>query len=202
MHTLPALPYNFNDLEPYFDEATMQLHHDKHHATYVEKLNAALADYPDLQTKSLTDLLLNLDQVPEEIRTAVKNHGGGHFNHSFFWQSLRKGEEENEPTGPIAEALAREFGDFATFKEKFKTDSLAVFGSGWVWLVQTKTGELKLLKQPNQDAPLSPGVSPLLGLDVWEHAYYLKYQNRRADYIDAFFHLINWDFVNQNFHQI
>lgn len=202
MHVLPPLPYNFSDLEPYFDEATMQLHHDKHHATYVEKLNAALEAYPELQNKSLTDLLLNLDQVPEGIRGAVRNHGGGHFNHSFFWQSLQPGQEVNEPTGLASEAIERQFGDFARFKDQFKTEALAVFGSGWVWLVQTKTGELKITKQANQDAPLSLGATPILGLDLWEHAYYLKYQNRRAEYIEAFFHLINWDFINQNLNQI
>lgn len=197
MHTLPPLPYAYDALEPYFDEATMKLHHQKHHATYVEKLNTALESAPELAEESLAVILADLTKVPETIRTAVRNHGGGHFNHSLWWQTLRTPTPENLPTGAIGELIGKQFGSYDNWREHFKAEALSLFGSGWVWLVKNSEGELQIIKLPNQDTPLALNLSPLLGIDVWEHAYYLKYQNRRAEFVDAFFNLINWDFVNE-----
>jgi len=194
-HKLPELPYAYNALEPYFDAQTMEIHHTKHHQTYVDKLNAALEGHPDLQSKSVEDLLRDLNAVPENIRTAVINHGGGHFNHSFFWPMLRK---ETRCGGAVADAINSTFGSFDVFKEQFSTKAALLFGSGWTWLVWSNN-ELQIVTTANQDNPLSQGKTPVLGIDVWEHAYYLKYQNRRPEYVSAFFNVINWDTVNDYF---
>ena len=195
IHKLPALPYAYNALEPFIDEQTMQIHHTKHHQTYVDKLNAALEGHDDLQKKSAEDLLQNLSSIPEKIRTAVRNHGGGHANHSFFWPLLWK---EVVFGGEVAAAIKAKFGDYDEFKEQFSNAAALLFGSGWTWLVVNK-GELEITTTSNQDSPLSQGHIPILGLDVWEHAYYLKYQNRRPEYITAFFNVINWEKVDENF---
>jgi Fe-Mn family superoxide dismutase len=194
-HQLPALPYGYDALEPYIDTKTMEIHHTKHHQTYIDKLNAALEGYPHLQRLSLEELLKDLTKVNEKIRTAVRNHGGGHANHSFFWPLLKKGVTFG---GPAAEAIQSRFGGFDQFKEQFSTAAALLFGSGWAWLVWSN-GKLEIMTTPNQDSPLSQGKRPLLGLDVWEHAYYLKYQNRRPEYISAFFNVINWEKVNEYF---
>jgi Fe-Mn family superoxide dismutase len=195
IHKLPALPYAYNALEPYIDEQTMQIHHIKHHQTYVDKLNAALEGHDDLQKKSAEDLLQNLSSIPEKIRPAVRNHGGGHANHSFFWPLLWK---EVVFGGEVAAAIKAKFGDYDEFKEQFSTAAALLFGSGWTWLV-VNNGELEITTTSNQDSPLSQGHIPILGLDVWEHAYYLKYQNRRPEYITAFFNVINWEKVDENY---
>ena len=195
IHKLPALPYAYNALEPYIDEQTMQIHHTKHHQTYVDRLNAALEGYDDLKSKSAEDLISDLNSVPEKIRTAVKNHGGGHANHSFFWPLLWKGVDFG---GEVAAAIKSKFGDYDTFKEQFSNTAALLFGSGWTWLV-INNGEIEIATTFNQDSPLSQGKKPILGLDVWEHAYYLKYQNRRLEYIAAFFNVINWEKVDENF---
>ncbi len=194
-HSLPALPYAYDALEPYFDAKTMEIHHTKHHQTYVDKLNAALEGNESLQKSSAEDLLKDLNAVPENIRTAVRNHGGGHANHSFWWQMLRKDERYG---GEIAKAIDSKFGSYDEFKDKFSDTAALLFGSGWTWLVFSN-GELEIMTTPNQDSPLSQGKTPILGIDVWEHAYYLKYQNRRPDYISAFFNVINWEQVNEYF---
>ncbi|MBI3291115.1 superoxide dismutase [Candidatus Falkowbacteria bacterium] len=194
-HTLPDLPYNYNALEPYIDEQTMKIHHDKHHQGYVDKLNAALEGKADLAEKKVEDLLKELNSIPEEIRTAVQNHGGGHANHALFWEVLKK---DVEISGEIKDAIDQKFGGFDKFKKEFSEAASTRFGSGWAWLV-VKNGELEVISTPNQDSPLSQGMTPILGLDVWEHAYYLKYQNKRPDYIEAFWNVVNWDKVNVNF---
>lgn len=198
MHTLPQLKYEYNALEPYFDEATMRLHHLKHHQTYIDKLNAALEAFPELQAKSLEELLKDLTVVPEAIRAAVRNHGGGHWNHSFFWQILKPNSDGkiSLPNGKLLEGIKTSFGSFENFQKLFKEAALARFGSGWVWLVAVSTGEWQIISTTNQDTPLELKHKPLIGLDLWEHAYYLKYQNRRADFIDAFFYLIDWNSVS------
>ena len=195
IHKLQPLPYQYNSLEPYFDEQTMKIHHTKHHQTYIDKLNAAIKDYPNLQKESAEDLVANLKTIPEAARTAVRNHGGGHVNHSFFWPILKK---DVRIGGAIADAISSKFGSFDDFKDKFSTAASLLFGSGWTWLVLNK-GELEIITTPNQDSPLTVNKTPILGLDVWEHAYYLKYQNRRPEYIDVFFHVINWEKVNEIF---
>lgn len=195
IYSLPALSYAYDALEPYIDEQTMRIHHTKHHQTYIDKLNAALEDHRDLQELSAEELLKDLNAIPETIRTAVRNHGGGHANHSFFWPLLRKRVDFG---GDVADALKSRFGDFDTFKEKFSTAAALLFGSGWAWLVMNG-GALEIMTTPNQDSPLSEGKTPILGLDVWEHAYYLKYQNRRPEYISAFFSVINWEQVDENY---
>ncbi len=197
-HTLPALPYGFDALEPYIDAKTMEIHHDKHHQTYVDKLNAALEKHPELFEKKLEDLLMNLETVPEDIRGAVKNHGGGHFNHSFFWQLLKL-NENGTPLSELAEAINRDLGGFESFKEQFTQAATNQFGSGWAWLSLTKEGKLIVHSTPNQDTPLASGWKPILGLDVWEHAYYLNYQNKRPDYINAFWNIIDWEQAEKNF---
>ena len=197
-HTLPALPYAFNALEPHFDAKTMEIHHDKHHAAYVTNLNKALADYPDLQKLSAEDLLKDLNKVPEKIRTAVRNHAGGHYNHSLFWQTLRP-EGGSGPEGALGEALGALFGEKEAGQKLFAEKCLSLFGSGWVWVSLDSSKKLVLESLPNQDSPLSKGNIPLFGLDLWEHAYYLKYQNRRIDYVKAFFPLINWEFIGQRY---
>jgi Fe-Mn family superoxide dismutase len=194
IHTLPELPYAYDALEPYIDEHTMRIHHTKHHQTYVDKLNAAIEGHDDLQQLSVVELVKQLGSVPEKIRTAVRNHGGGHVNHSFFWPLLKKGVSVDSD---VAEAINSRFGEFQKFKEEFSTAAALLFGSGWTWLV-VDNGKLEIMTTPNQDSPLSQGKTPILGLDVWEHAYYLKYQNRRPEYISAFFEVINWEKVNEN----
>jgi len=196
VHTLPQLPYEYNALEPFIDEQTMRIHHTKHHQAYVDKLNSALQNFPDLQKKSVEELLTNFKSLPKDVQTAVQNHGGGHLNHSFFWQLLKK--DAGQPVGEIADVLNKKFKGFERFKEKFSAEALARFGSGWAWLV-LDDGKLKITSTKNQDSPLIKGQTPLLGIDVWEHAYYLKYQNRRAEYVAAFFNVINWGKVNELF---
>ncbi|KAA8757649.1 MULTISPECIES: superoxide dismutase [Paenibacillus] len=195
---LPALPYANDALEPHIDAQTMEIHHDRHHNTYVTNLNAALESAPELQEKSLEDLIANLDSVPEGIRTAVRNNGGGHANHSLFWEIIGP-NGGGAPTGDIAAAIDSELGGFDKFKEDFAKAATTRFGSGWAWLVVGKDGKLSITSTPNQDSPLFEGLTPVLGLDVWEHAYYLKYQNKRPDYIGAFWNVINWDEVNKRY---
>src|SRR5947208_594696 len=194
-HSLPQLPYDFAALEPHIDAQTMQIHHDKHHQAYVNNLNAALEKAPELQNKPLEELLGRLDSVPEGIRGAVRNNGGGHWNHSLFWQLMAPaGKSGGEAPGALGEAIRSSFGDFAKFREQFTAAGVGRFGSGWAWLV-SDGGKLSITSSPNQDSPLMEGKRPqsvLLGLDVWEHAYYLKYQNRRPDYIGAWWNVVNW----------
>ncbi len=195
--TLPPLPYAFDALEPHIDARTMEIHHDRHHKTYVDNLNKALAESPALSKKSIEDLLMDLNSIPEKIRPAVRNSGGGHFNHLLFWQMM-KNRGGGEPKGELAKAIEMSFGSFSAFKEGFGKAGLGQFGSGWAWLV-LQAGKLAIESSPNQDTPLSAGKQPLLGLDVWEHAYYLKYQNKRADYIAAWWNVVNWDFVAERY---
>ena len=196
-YTLPDLPYAYDALEPYIDEETMHLHHDKHHNTYVTNLNAAIEKYPELGEKTVEELLSDMDAVPTDIKTAVRNNGGGHANHSFFWEIMAP-NAGGEPTGAIKEAINEAFGDFSSFKEEFKKAAAGRFGSGWAWLVM-ENGKLAITSTANQDSPLMEGKTPILGLDVREHAYYLKYKNVRPDYIAAFWNVINWDEVNKRF---
>jgi Fe-Mn family superoxide dismutase len=194
---LPPLPYAFDALEPHIDAKTMEIHHDKHHATYVANLNKAIAGQADLAGKSVEELVRNLSSVPQTARMAVRNSAGGHLNHSLFWQMLSK-NGGGQPKGELAQAIEKKFGSYDKFKEEFTTAATKVFGSGWAWLTMAGK-DLRIESTPNQDTPLSMGRTPLLGLDVWEHAYYLKYQNRRPDYIAAFYNVINWDFVADRF---
>jgi Fe-Mn family superoxide dismutase len=196
-HQLPPLPYAFDALEPYIDAKTMEIHHDKHHNAYVTNLNKALEGHADLQQLSLNDLIAHLDRVPENIRTAVRNNGGGHSNHSLFWTLMKKGGG-GEPKGAVADAIKSAFGSFADFKTKFNQAATTRFGSGWAWL-QLQNGKLAIESTPNQDSPIMSGAKPVLGLDVWEHAYYLKYQNRRPEYIEAWWNVVDWDHVNDGF---
>ena len=196
-YTLPDLPYAYDALEPYIDEETMHLHHDKHHNTYVTNLNAAIEKYPELGEKTIEELLSDMDAIPTDIKTAVRNNGGGHANHSFFWEIMAP-NAGGEPTGEIKEAINEAFGDFSSFKEEFKKAAVGRFGSGWAWLVM-ENGKVAITSTANQDSPLMEGKTPILGLDVWEHAYYLKYKNVRPDYIAAFWNVINWDEVNKRF---
>ncbi|SHN11653.1 superoxide dismutase SodA [Gracilibacillus kekensis] len=191
--TLPDLPYGYDALEPHIDKETMNIHHTKHHNTYVTKLNAALEGHDDLANKSIEDILANLDSVPENIRTAVRNNGGGHANHSLFW-TLLSPNGGGAPSGELADQINSAFGSFDKFKEDFAAAGAGRFGSGWAWLV-VNNGELEITSTPNQDTPISEGKAPILGLDVWEHAYYLKYQNKRPDYIAAFWNVVDWDKV-------
>lgn len=194
---LPELPYAYDALLPHIDVETMHLHHDKHHNTYVANVNAALEKHPELAGKTVEELLTDLDSVPEDIRTAVRNNGGGHANHSLFWTVLAP-NAGGEPTGAVKAAIDEAFGSFDALKEKFNAAALGRFGSGWAWLV-VADGKLEVTSTPNQDSPISEGKTPILGLDVWEHAYYLNYKNVRADYIKAFWNLVNWDEVNKRF---
>ena len=196
-HTLDPLPYAYDALEPHIDEETMRIHHTKHHQAYIDKLNAALENHPEWQQKSVEDLLRELSDVPEAIRDAVRNHGGGHANHKFFWPLLKA---DVQLSGDIADAIVSTFGGYDDFKAVFTQAATGQFGSGWAWLV-LRGGKLDVLSTSNQDSPLSHGMTPLLGLDVWEHAYYLKYQNRRPDYVKAFFNVINWEQVNMHFRE-
>ena len=190
-HELPTLPYDFAALEPHIDAQTMQIHHGKHHQAYVTKLNEALEKAPDLANKSLDELMQSLDKAPDAVKAAIRNNGGGHWNHSFFWP-LMSANAGGEPTGKLADAINASFGDFAKFKEQFAAAGVGRFGSGWAWLVRDGD-KLAITSTPNQDNPLMEGKTPILGLDVWEHAYYLKYQNKRPDYIAAFWNVVNWE---------
>jgi Fe-Mn family superoxide dismutase len=193
--TLPPLPYAFDALEPHIDKQTMEIHHGKHHQTYINNLNAALEKHPDLQTKSVEDLIRGISTVPEDIRTAVRNNGGGHANHSMFWQIMGP-HAGGQPTGAIAEAITSSFGSFDAFKEQIAKAGAGRFGSGWAWVIE-HGGKLVIESTANQDSPLMEGKKPVLGIDVWEHAYYLKYQNRRPDYISAWWNVVNWNEVNK-----
>ncbi|MEQ9619167.1 MAG: superoxide dismutase [Deltaproteobacteria bacterium] len=197
-HELPKLPYDYNALEPHIDARTMEIHYTKHHQGYVDKLNAALEKHPELQGKSVEDLLKDLNSVPEDIRTAVRNNGGGHANHSLFWPVMGP-NGGGEPAGDIAEAINSSFDGFESFKEQFSAAAAGRFGSGWAWLSVDGGGKLIVTSTPNQDSPLSEGLIPVLGLDVWEHAYYLNYQNRRPDYISAWWNVVNWEQVAANY---
>ena len=197
-HKLPPLKYSNNALEPHIDTRTMAIHHDKHHQAYVDNLNKALESYPDLQEKLTLELLNDLDSLPEEIRPAVRNHGGGHANHSMFWKSLSP-DGGGTPQGNLADSINEAFGSFSDFKEAFTKAAMSVFGSGWTWLCLDAEGNLLITTTANQDNPVSRDLIPLVGLDVWEHAYYLNYENRRADYIAAWWNVISWKFVAANF---
>jgi Fe-Mn family superoxide dismutase len=194
-HELPPLPYDFGALEPHIDTQTMQIHHRKHHAAYVNNLNAALEKHANLQGKSAEELVKDLSKVPEDIRTAVRNNGGGHVNHTMFWKMMAP-KAGGAPTGAVSDAIKSAFGSFDSFKEQFAKAAAGRFGSGWAWLIDTG-GKLTIESTPNQDSPLMDGKKPILGLDVWEHAYYLKYQNRRPDYIDAWWNVVNWAEINK-----
>ena len=196
-HEVPPLPYAYNALEPHIDEQTMRIHHDKHHAAYVTNLNAALEKHPALQSKAVDDLLKTIGSVPEDVRTAVRNNGGGHANHTLFWELMGPGAG-GAPTGALAEAIRSAFGSFDAFKDQFAKAAMDRFGSGWAWLIDAG-GSLKIESTANQDSPLMEGKRPLLGLDVWEHAYYLKYQNRRADYVSAWWNVVNWAAVAKRY---
>ncbi len=197
-HELPKLPYSYDALEPHIDARTMEIHYTKHHQTYINNLNAALEKHPDLQSKSVEDLLKNLNAIPEDIRTAVRNNGGGHLNHTMFWPMMSP-NGGGEPKGELAGVINSAFGNFANFKDQFSKAAAGRFGSGWAWLCVDKGGKLTITSTPNQDNPISDGLKPVLGLDVWEHAYYLKYQNRRADYIAAWWNVVNWDQIARNY---
>ncbi len=197
-HTLPALPYAYDALEPHIDAKTMEIHHSRHHQTYVTNLNAALADLPELATLPLEALLARIDSLPAQVQGAVRNHGGGHANHSLFWQVMSP-QGGGEPDGELAAAIERDLGGLEAFKQAFTQAALSRFGSGWAWLVVDGRGKLQVVSSANQDSPLMEGLTPILGLDVWEHAYYLKYQNKRPDYIAAFYNVIDWDEVARRY---
>lgn len=196
-YELPPLPYPKDALEPFIDAQTMEIHHGKHHAAYVTNVNKALAGKPDLEKKSVEELISNLSAVPEDIRGVVRNNGGGHANHTLFWRTMAKGG--GNAGGKLAEEINGTFGSLETFKEKFEAAGLGRFGSGWAWLIVNKSGKLEIVSTPNQDNPLMEGNKPVLGCDVWEHAYYLKYQNRRADYLKAWWNIVNWAEVTKNY---
>ncbi|MFQ2763616.1 superoxide dismutase [Aeromonas caviae] len=197
-HTLPALPYAYDALEPHIDAKTMEIHHSRHHQTYVTNLNAALADLPELAALPLEALLARIDSLPAQVQGAVRNHGGGHANHSLFWQVMSP-KGGGEPAGELAAAMERDLGGLEAFKQAFTQAALSRFGSGWAWLVVDGRGKLQVVSSANQDSPLMEGLTPILGLDVWEHAYYLKYQNKRPDYIAAFYNVIDWDEVARRY---
>jgi superoxide dismutase, Fe-Mn family len=197
-YELPPLPYDYNALEPYIDEQTMRIHHDKHHGTYVTNVNNALANQPDLAALPVEQLIQNLGRVPEDIRTVVRNNGGGHANHSFFWQIMAP-NAGGQPSGALAAAITQTFGSFDALKDQFSKAATGRFGSGWAWLTLDGSGALRIESTPNQDSPLMDGRTPILGLDVWEHAYYLKYQNRRPEYIAAWWNVVNWPQVGKNY---
>ncbi len=201
MFSLPPLPYAYGALEPYIDLMTMEIHHNKHHQAYVNNLNAALATYPQWQDKPLQEILISLPEVPEAVRTAVRNNAGGHFNHSMFW-TLMSSKGGGEPRGKVGQAIKERFGSFAAFQDEFNTKAKSVFGSGWAWLCVNQKGDLEITSTINQDCPISQDLRPIMGLDVWEHAYYLKYQNRRPDYINAWWHVINWEQVEENYDSV
>ncbi len=197
-HTLPALPYAYDALEPHIDAKTMEIHHSRHHQTYISNLNAALADLPELAALPLEALLARIDSLPAQVQGAVRNHGGGHANHSLFWQVMSPAGG-GEPGGELAAAILRDLGGLEAFKQAFTQAALSRFGSGWAWLVVDGRGKLQVVSSANQDSPLMEGLTPILGLDVWEHAYYLKYQNKRPDYIAAFYNVIDWDEVARRY---
>jgi superoxide dismutase, Fe-Mn family len=197
-YSVPDLTYGYDALAPHIDEQTMRIHHDKHHAAYVNNLNTALESHPDLQKKSVEELVGNLDAVPEGIRTAVRNNGGGHANHTMFWEMMAPGGAK-QPAGALADAITKSFGGFAQFQEQFAKACGGRFGSGWGWLVADRNGALSIESTPNQDSPLMSGKKPILGCDVWEHAYYLKYQNRRPDYVTAWWNVVNWTDIGRRF---
>ena len=197
-YTLPALPYAFAALEPHIVARTMEIHHDKHHAAYVNNLNNALKDHADLAAKPVNELIADLNAVPEPIRNAVRNNGGGHSNHTFFWELMTPGGS-SVPVGKLAEAITATFGSFDELKAKFEAAGVGRFGSGWAWLIVNKSGALEVVSTPNQDSPLMEGNKPVLGNDVWEHAYYLNYQNRRPDYLKAWWNVVNWNHAEQNY---
>lgn len=201
MHSLPSLPYDYTALEPHIDAKTMEIHHTKHHQGYVDKLNAALEGHSELAEKPLAELLRDIKNVPETIRTAVQNNGGGHANHSLFWTVL-SANGGGDPSGVLAEKMTATFGSFADFKEEFSQAAATRFGSGWAWLVVSADGSLAVYSTANQDSPLMQGDTPILGLDVWEHAYYLNYQNKRPDYIEAFWNVVNWDEVERRYLEV
>jgi Fe-Mn family superoxide dismutase len=196
-HSVPPLPYDYTALEPHIDEQTMRIHHDKHHAAYVNNLNAALEKHPQLQGKSVEDLVKGVNSLPDDIKGPVRNNGGGHINHTMFWEIMGPGKG-GEPTGPIGDAIKSTFGDFEKFKTQMNDAGVKRFGSGWAWLIDAG-GKLVIESTANQDNPMMEGKKPILGIDVWEHAYYLKYQNRRPDYLAAWWNVINWDAVNKRF---
>jgi Fe-Mn family superoxide dismutase len=198
--TLPPLPYALDALEPHIDARTMELHHGRHHQAYVDNLNKAIAGDPKLAQMTVEDLLTKLDSLPPAIRTAVRNHGGGHANHTLFWKTMAP--KTSAPKGPLAKAIDESFGSYAAFQGALKTAAMGVFGSGWAWVVMEPSKRLLIESYANQDSPLTRGRQPLLGLDVWEHAYYLKYQNRRADYLTAWFNVVNWDFTSQRYEEL
>jgi Fe-Mn family superoxide dismutase len=195
---VPPLPYPYDALEPSIDKETMTLHHDKHHGAYVANLNAAIEKHPELAKKTAEELIRDLNAVPEDIRTAVRNNGGGHVNHSMFWTIMKPGGG-GAPAGALGDAIRSTFGDFEAFKKQFVDAGLKQFGSGWVWLVRSRDGKLSVTSTPNQDNPMSSGLEPIMGNDVWEHAYYLKYQNRRGDYLNAWWNVVNWDAIAKRF---
>jgi Fe-Mn family superoxide dismutase len=197
-YELPPLPYPFNALEPHIDAKTMEIHHDKHHQAYITNANNALKDHPDLAAKPVDELIANLSQVPESIRTVVRNNAGGHSNHSFFWQIMAP-NAGGAPKGKLAEAITAAFGSVDAFKEKFQAAGASRFGSGWAWLVVNKEGKLEITSTPNQDSPIMEGLKPVIGIDVWEHSYYLLYQNKRPDYLKAWWNVVNWDQAEKNF---
>jgi len=197
-YELPPLPYPFNALEPHIDAKTMEIHHDKHHQAYITNANNALKDHPDLAAKPVDELIANLSQVPESIRTVVRNNAGGHSNHSFFWQIMAP-NAGGAPKGKLAEAITTAFGSVDAFKEKFQAAGASRFGSGWAWLVVNKEGKLEITSTPNQDSPIMEGLKPVIGIDVWEHSYYLLYQNKRPDYLKAWWNVVNWDQAEKNF---
>ncbi|HGJ66115.1 TPA: superoxide dismutase [bacterium] len=200
MFTLPPLPYAYDALEPYLDTKTMEIHHTKHHQAYLDKLNAALEKHPELGNKTIEELLSNLDTIPEDIRPAVKNNGGGYYHHSLFWPMLTP--KKTALSGIMIKKFADSFGSLETFKEQFTQAALNLFGSGWVWAVVTEAAVLEIISTPNQDSLISEKYQPILGIDVWEHAYYLKYQNRRAEYIDAWWHVVNWEQVEKAYKNV
>jgi len=193
---LPPLPYNYDALEPYIDTETMRLHHDKHHQAYVTNVNAALEKHPELNSKSIEDLIIGLNSLPEDIKTIVRNNGGGHINHTMFWQIMAP-NAGGEPTGAIADVINDNFGDFETFKQRFNDAGAKQFGSGWVWLVRTPDSKFEITSTPNQDNPITSDNFAIMGNDVWEHAYYLKYQNRRPEYLKQWWNVVNWDEINK-----
>ncbi len=197
MFELPKLPYSYDALEPYIDAQTMEVHHTKHHQTYVNKLNEGLAEFSDLLNKDVAELVRDLDKLPEAVKKVVRNHGGGHLNHSLFWKSMQSGSADNKPSGKILEAIVESFGSFDEFKKLFGEEAAKLFGSGWVWLVRDSDGKLKIVTTANQDNPLTQGLMFILGLDVWEHAYYLKYQSKRPDYVSAWWAVVNWSEVEK-----
>ncbi|MCX7924029.1 MAG: superoxide dismutase [Clostridia bacterium] len=201
-HELPNLAYSYDSLEPYIDATTMNIHHSKHHAAYVNNLNAALEAHPDLQERSVEELLTSLDKLPDIVYWAVRNNGGGHYNHSIFWSVIGPHKNVSEPTGELAQKLGEKYNSFDYFKEAFGKAALTRFGSGWAWLVLDKNGSLDIVSTANQDNPISDGLKPILGLDVWEHAYYLKYTNRRADYISAWWNIVDWEAVSKRYESL